>query len=70
MARRRHPSSGAKKGAKSIRHWVSEILPDVGAIQPGMVGTNFVGRILRGAVDLGASRPRLLDALGAEGGGC
>ncbi|MBK8376312.1 AraC family transcriptional regulator ligand-binding domain-containing protein [Sphingorhabdus sp.] len=64
MARRRHPSSGAKKGAKSIRHWVSEILPDVGAIQPGMVGTNFVGRILRGAVDLGASRPRLLDALG------
>jgi AraC-like DNA-binding protein len=39
------------------------LLPQIGTLEPDTVSANFVDRILRGAVDKGASRPRILDAI-------
>ena len=53
----------AGEGAKAIPHWADELAPRVGQLQPDTVSANFVDRLLRGAVNMGASRPRLLSAL-------
>jgi AraC-like DNA-binding protein len=39
------------------------LLPRVGELEPNTVSANFVDRIIRGAVDRGASRPRILSAI-------
>ena len=51
------------EGAKAIPHWADELAPRIGQLQPDTVSANFVDRLLRGAVNMGASRPRLLSAL-------
>ena len=56
----RHKTS---EGAKAIPHWAEELAPRIGRLQPDTVSANFVDRLLRGAVNMGASRPRLLSAL-------
>jgi AraC-like DNA-binding protein len=38
-------------------------VPRIGGLQPDTVSANFIDRLLRGAVNMGASRPRLLSAL-------
>ena len=38
-------------------------MPRIGRLQPDTVSANFVDRLMRGAVNMGASRPRLLSAL-------
>lgn len=51
------------EGAKAIPHWTEELVPRIGPLQPDTVSANFVNRLLRGAVNMGASRPQLLFAL-------
>ena len=55
--------NGQKKGSRTIPHWADELAPGIGQLQPDTVSANFVDRLLRGAVNMGASRPRLLSAL-------
>ena len=55
--------NGQKKGSRTIPHWADELAPRIGQLQPDTVSANFVDRLLRGAVNMGASRPRLLSAL-------
>lgn len=50
-------------GSRIIHHWAEELVPRVGALQRDTVSANFIDRILRGAVNMGASRPRLLAAI-------
>lgn len=50
-------------GSRTIQHWVEALAPKVGKPPPDTVGANFIDRILRGAVNMGASRPRLLSAI-------
>ena len=50
-------------GAIAIPHWADELAPKMAQLQPDTVSANFVGRLMRGAVNMGASRPRLLSAL-------
>jgi AraC-like DNA-binding protein len=52
-----------KQGSKAIQHWAKSLVPQIGALEPDTVSANFVDRILRGAVNMGASRPRLLAAI-------
>jgi AraC-like DNA-binding protein len=47
----------------AIRHWAEELVPQIGGLEKGTVSANFVDRLLRGAVNMGASRPRLLAAI-------
>jgi AraC-like DNA-binding protein len=54
---------GRKQGSSTIPHWADELTPRIGRLQPDTVSANFVDRLLRGAVNMGASRPRLLLAL-------
>lgn len=54
---------GQNTGSKTIQHWATDLLPRIGALEPDTVSANFVDRILRGAVNMGASRPRLLSAI-------
>lgn len=51
------------RGSKAIPHWADELPPRIGELQPDTVSANFIDRLLRGAVNMGASRPRLLTAL-------
>jgi AraC-like DNA-binding protein len=44
--------------------WIPAILPGAGSAVSGTVSVALVNRIIRGAVDLGASRPVLISALG------
>ena len=50
-------------GAKAIPHWADELAPKIAQLQPDTISANFVDRLMRGAVNMGASRPRLLSAL-------
>ncbi len=50
-------------GSIAIQHWADKLVPRIGGLKPDTVSANFVDRILRGAVNMGASRPRLLSAL-------
>lgn len=55
--------SGSDQGGDNIQHWAQQLVPRVGALQQDTVSANFVGRLIRGAIDMGASRPRLLSAV-------
>lgn len=46
-----------------IFHWADQLTPKIGRLRPDTVSTNFIDRILRGAVQLGASRPKILAAI-------
>jgi AraC-like DNA-binding protein len=63
--RRQHGCLGRVKGrgGRTIPHWADELTPRIGQLQPDTVSANFVDRLMRGAVNMGASRPRLLSAL-------
>jgi AraC-like DNA-binding protein len=50
-------------GSRTIYHWAKDLLPQIGELEPDTVGANFVDRIVRGAVNRGASRPRILSAI-------
>jgi AraC-like DNA-binding protein len=50
-------------GSGTIYHWAKDLLPQIGELEPDTVGANFVDRIIRGAVDRGARRPRILSAI-------
>jgi AraC-like DNA-binding protein len=50
-------------GSKTIQHWAEELVTRIGALQRDTVSANFIDRLVRGAVNLGASRPRLLAAI-------
>jgi AraC-like DNA-binding protein len=45
-----------------IRHWAEELVARIGGLEPDTASANFIDRILRGAENSGASRPRLLAA--------
>lgn len=47
-------------------HWADTLPPDIARLKPATVSVNFVDRIVRGAVQMGASRPRLLAAIGMQ----
>jgi AraC-like DNA-binding protein len=47
----------------AIQYWAEQLLPQVGALERDTVAANFLDRLMRGAVDMGASRPRLLAAV-------
>jgi AraC-like DNA-binding protein len=51
------------EGVVVIDHWTSKLAPQIGRLPRDTVSANFVQRVVRGAVNLGASRPRLLDAI-------
>jgi AraC-like DNA-binding protein len=50
-------------GSRIIQHWAAALAPKLGKPPPDTVGANFIDRIVRGAVNLGASRPQLLSAI-------
>ena len=50
-------------GSRAIQHWAEALAPKIGLPPPDTVGANFVDRVLRSAVNAGASRPRLLAAI-------
>jgi AraC-like DNA-binding protein len=52
-----------RQGSSTIPHWADDLVPRIGQLPPDTVSANFVDRLLRGAVNMGASRPRLLSAL-------
>jgi AraC-like DNA-binding protein len=52
-----------RRGSRAIPHWADQLVPRVGQLQPDTVSANFVDRLLRGSVNMGASRPKLLSAL-------
>jgi AraC-like DNA-binding protein len=54
---------GEKIRERTIYHWAKDLLPRIGALEPDTVSANFVDRIIRGAVDSGARRPRILSAI-------
>jgi AraC-like DNA-binding protein len=58
-------SAASKKatGSRVIQHWAAALAPKLGKPPPDTVSANFIDRILRGAVNMGASRPRLLSAI-------
>jgi AraC-like DNA-binding protein len=45
-----------------IQHWAEGLVARIGGLEPDTVAANFIDRILRGAENMGASRPRLLTA--------
>ncbi len=47
----------------TIRHWAEELVPQIGVLEKDTVSANFVDRLVRGAVSMGANRPRLLSAI-------
>jgi len=57
---------GSKQKARAETHWADELVPAIGPLSPGRVSANFIGRVLRSAVHMGASRPKLLAAIGVE----
>jgi AraC-like DNA-binding protein len=50
-------------GEMAIRHWAQELAPRVGVLEKDTVSANFIDRLIRGAINMGASRPRLLSAI-------
>ena len=44
-------------------HWADQMVPSIGRLKPDTVSANFIDRVLRGAVQMGASRPKLLAAI-------
>jgi AraC-like DNA-binding protein len=50
-------------GSRAIEHWANQLVPRIGALERDTVAANFISRILNGAVNMGASRPRLLSAI-------
>jgi AraC-like DNA-binding protein len=66
LALAQNPASwlhGEKIRERTIYHWAKDLLPRIGALEPDTVSANFVDRIIRGAVDSGARRPRILSAI-------
>jgi AraC-like DNA-binding protein len=47
----------------AIQYWAEQLIPQIGALERGTVAANFLDRLVRGAVDLGASRPKILAAI-------
>lgn len=50
-------------GGIAIQHWAENLAPRFGQLEPETVSANFIDRVVRGAVEMGASRPRLLAAI-------
>jgi AraC-like DNA-binding protein len=56
------PNALSLEDRMPIRYWAEGLVPQIGGLERDTVAANFVDRILRGAVNMGASRPRLLSA--------
>lgn len=50
-------------GGIEIPRWADQLVPRIGRLQPDTVSANFIDRLVRSAVNMGASRPKLLDAM-------
>jgi AraC-like DNA-binding protein len=50
-------------GSETISHWADDMVPRLGALERDTVSANFLARLVRGAMQMGASRPRLLAAI-------
>ncbi len=57
---------GSEPKARAEIHWADKLVPAIGPLSPGRVSANFINRVLRSAVHMGASRPKLLAAIGVE----
>lgn len=51
---------------RPLEHWADRLVPAIGRLEVDTVSVNFVDRVLRGAVHLGASRPKLLSAIAMD----
>ncbi len=57
---------GGEKNLSGEQHWADLLAPAIGRLRPDSVSVNYVDRILRGAVSMGASRPKLLAAIAMQ----
>ncbi len=57
---------GGEQHRRRELHWTDQLAPAVGRLRPDSVSVNYVDRILRSAVSMGASRPKLLAAIDVQ----